>query len=78
MLHNTGIFYVPGMMPDWIRNILAWNPVLHAVDWFRASFFIDYEPHWLDRTFLVIAGGATLSAGLALERCLRRQLHEPQ
>ena len=35
----SGIFYVPGMMPDWIRDILAWNPVLHAVDWFRSSFF---------------------------------------
>ena len=73
----SGIFYVPGMMPDWVRGILAWNPVLHAVDWFRSSFFVDYEPHWLDRTFLLIAAGVTLSAGLALERCLRRQLYEP-
>src|SRR3954454_11320864 len=43
----SGIFYVPGMMPDWIREILAWNPLLHAVDWFRSSFFQEYEPHWL-------------------------------
>ena len=35
---------MPGMMPEWIRDILAWNPVLHAVDWFRASFFQEYEP----------------------------------
>ncbi|HEV2100072.1 MAG TPA: ABC transporter permease [Stellaceae bacterium] len=73
----SGIFYVPGMMPDWIRGILAWNPVLHAVDWFRSSFFAEYEPHWLDRTFLVVAAGVTLSAGLALERCARRRLYEP-
>src|SRR6202023_3580376 len=34
----SGIFYVPGMMPDWVRDILVWNPILHAVDWFvRAS-----------------------------------------
>ena len=73
----SGIFYVPGMMPDWIRGILAWNPVLHAVDWFRSSFFIDYQPHWLDRTFLVTVAGVTLAAGLALERALRRRLYEP-
>jgi ABC-type polysaccharide/polyol phosphate export permease/Flp pilus assembly protein TadD len=73
----SGIFYVPGMMPDWIRDILAWNPVLHAVDWFRSSFFVDYEPHWLDRTFLVTVAGVTLLAGLALERALRRRLYEP-
>jgi ABC-type polysaccharide/polyol phosphate export permease/tetratricopeptide (TPR) repeat protein len=74
----SGIFYVPGMMPDWIRGILAWNPVLHAVDWFRSSFFVEYQPYWLDRTFLVTVAAVTLLAGLTLERCLRRSLYEPQ
>jgi ABC-type polysaccharide/polyol phosphate export permease/tetratricopeptide (TPR) repeat protein len=73
----SGIFYVPGMMPDWIRDLLAWNPVLHAVDWFRASFFADYVPHWLDRSYLVMVAGTVLLAGLALERGLRRRLYEP-
>ena len=77
MLHNTGIFYVPGMMPDWVREGLAWNPVLQAVDWFRSSFFADYTPHWLDRGYLLAAGGVALSAGMALERALRRRLYEP-
>ncbi len=73
----SGIFYVPGMMPDWIRDLLAWNPVLHAVDWFRASFFADYVPHWLDRCYLVAVAGTVLLVGLALERGLRRRLYEP-
>jgi capsular polysaccharide transport system permease protein len=37
----SGIFYVPGMMPDWARDTLAWNPLLHAIDWFRAGFFLS-------------------------------------
>ena len=37
-----------------MRDILAWNPILHAVDWFRSSFFAEYEPHWLDRSYLAI------------------------
>lgn len=73
----SGIFYVPGMMPDWIRDILAWNPVLHAVDWFRSSFFEQYEPHWLDRSYLSAIAVATLVTGLGLERGLRRRLCEP-
>ncbi len=73
----SGIFYVPGMMPDWIRDILAWNPVLHAVDWFRASFFTDYQPHWLDRSYLAAVAILSLLVGLGLERGLRRRLHEP-
>jgi ABC-type polysaccharide/polyol phosphate export permease/Flp pilus assembly protein TadD len=74
----SGIFYVPGMMPDWIRDILAWNPLLHGVDWFRSSFFREYEPHWLDRSYLAAMAVAALLAGLGLERGLRRRLYEPQ
>jgi capsular polysaccharide transport system permease protein len=73
----SGIFYVPGMMPDWIRDALSWNPILHAVDWFRSSFFPEYEPHWLDRSYLAIAAAVSVAAGLCLERGLRRHLYEP-
>ena len=73
----SGIFYVPGMMPEWIRDILAWNPLLHAVDWFRSGFFQEYEPHWLDRSYLSTVAIATLLAGFGLERGLRRRLYEP-
>jgi capsular polysaccharide transport system permease protein len=72
----SGIFYVPGMMPGWIRNILWWNPLLHGIDWFRSSFFVNYEPFWLDRAYLALAAGLTLVAGLGLERGLRRRLYE--
>jgi capsular polysaccharide transport system permease protein len=70
----SGIFYVPGMMPDWARDILAWNPLLHAIDWFRIAFFASYEPHWLDRRYLVVCAVLAVLAGLALERGLRRRL----
>jgi len=73
----SGIFYVPGMMPDWARDILAWNPLLHAIDWFRAAFYSAYQPHWLDRRFLIVCATLALLAGLALERGLRRRLSEP-
>jgi len=73
----SGIFYVPGMMPDWARDILSWNPLLHAIDWFRAAFFSAYLPHWLDRRYLVICAVLALVAGLAIERVLRRRLSAP-
>jgi ABC-type polysaccharide/polyol phosphate export permease/Flp pilus assembly protein TadD len=74
---TSGIFYVPGMMPDWARDILAWNPLLHAIDWFRAGFFASYQPHWLDRSYLVILAILALLCGLGLERGLRRKLCVP-
>jgi capsular polysaccharide transport system permease protein len=70
----SGIFYVPAMMPDWARDALAWNPLLHAIDWFRTGFFAGYEPHWLDRSYLVILAILSLLAGFGLERGLRRRL----
>jgi capsular polysaccharide transport system permease protein len=73
----SGIFYVPGMMPDWARDALVWNPLLHAIDWFRSGFFAAYQPHWLDRSYLAILAMLALLAGIGLERCLRRKLSEP-
>jgi capsular polysaccharide transport system permease protein len=73
----SGIFYVPAMMPDWARDTLAWNPLLHAIDWFRAGFFQGYQPHWLDRSYLVGLAILALLVGLGLERALRRKLSVP-
>jgi capsular polysaccharide transport system permease protein len=73
----SGIFYVPGMMPDWARDTLVWNPLLHAIDWFRAGFYAAYQPHWLDRSYLVMLAILVLLGGIALERGLRSRLSEP-
>lgn len=73
----SGIFYVPGMMPDWVRDLLGWNPLLHAIDWFRSGFFESYQPHWLDRRYLLLTGLSAILAGLALHAGLRRKLSEP-
>ena len=70
----SGIFYVPGMMPDWVRGILVWNPLLHAIDWFRAGFFEVYQPHWLDWSYVAVVAIVALLVGLALHRLLRRKL----
>jgi ABC-type polysaccharide/polyol phosphate export permease/tetratricopeptide (TPR) repeat protein len=70
----SGIFYVPGMMPDRVRDILVWNPLLHAIDWFRSGFFDVYRPHWLDRSYVAVVAIVSLLVGLALHRLLRRRL----
>ncbi|HEX3536520.1 MAG TPA: ABC transporter permease [Stellaceae bacterium] len=73
----SGIFYVPGMMPDWVLDLLGWNPILHAIDWFRSGFFDNYQPHWLDRRYLLLMAVSAILAGLALHAGLRRKLSEP-
>jgi ABC-type polysaccharide/polyol phosphate export permease/thioredoxin-like negative regulator of GroEL len=36
---GSGIYYSPIQMPDWARDLLWWNPVLQAIDYFRSGFF---------------------------------------
>lgn len=70
----SGIYYSPVVMPDEVRRVLAWNPVLHCVEWFRAGFYRQYEPHWLDRVYLLTWAAGALLLGLAAERALRRRM----
>lgn len=72
---GSGIYYSPIQMPDWARDLLWWNPVLQAVDYFRSGFFPQYEPHWLNVDYLLLWVVGSLTVGLAAERALRpRQL----
>jgi len=70
----SGIFYVPAAMPVWVRDILVWNPLLHCVDWFRTSFFAEYQPNWLDRSYPLLAALAALLIGFGLETVFRRKI----
>ncbi|WP_398471784.1 ABC transporter permease [Tardiphaga sp.] len=72
----SGIFYVPGMMPEWLRDIFAWNPLLHCVDWFRSSFFQAYEPRWLSISYPIVCCLVLIAIGLGLEAALRRPLRQ--
>lgn len=74
MYFTSGIFLSPIVMPDWVRDIVAWNPLLQGIDWIRSSFFSSYEPPWLDRGYLVLWAVGALMLGFAAERSVRRHL----
>ena len=70
----SGIYYSPIAMPGPIRAALAYNPVLQAIEWFRSGFYAMYEPHWLDRRYVVVWAVGTLLFGLMAERALRHRM----
>ncbi|MBV9860308.1 MAG: tetratricopeptide repeat protein [Alphaproteobacteria bacterium] len=72
----SGIYFVPQMLPPWLRDIVVWNPILQGIELFRTGFFPLYNPHWLDKRYLVVCATATLFLGLAALRVFRRQLTE--
>lgn len=71
---SSGTFYVPRMMPEWIRNVLVWNPVLQGIELVRSSFFVTPDPFWLDQRYMVGCAAGALAIGLTSQRLFHRKL----
>jgi capsular polysaccharide transport system permease protein len=71
---GSGLYYSPINMPDAVRDWLAWNPILQAIEYFRSGFYNQYEPHWLDVDYLLVWVITTLCIGFAFERAMRARM----
>ncbi|MBS9478924.1 ABC transporter permease [Ancylobacter radicis] len=74
LLFTSGVFYVPDFMPPQVRQYIVWNPLMHALEWFRTGFYLTYPTSLLDKPYLLGFGLATVLIGLALERVFRPRL----
>jgi len=72
----SGIFFQIEFMPPNIKDILVWNPLVHAVEWVRYCIYPNYFTQVLDRTYLLEWGLITSVFGLGMERFLRARLLE--
>ncbi len=70
----SAIFFSIDQVPSYLQYWLSWNPVLHAVLWFRAGFRADYASHVLDETYLLGWVVGSLFLGLCLLRVARTRL----
>lgn len=50
----SGIFYVPSDFPTHIVKILAWNPVIHGIEWFREGYYGNYHSIILDKSYFLL------------------------
>lgn len=69
---SSGILFVPSDLPEKIRDIAGYNPVLQCVEWMRHAYYADYPTYVLDRGYLLRFSLVALFLGLLLERLLRR------
>jgi capsular polysaccharide transport system permease protein len=69
----SGVFYIPDFMAPHIRDYLAYNPMLHAINLFRHGFYYRYPSLLLDTDYLFHSALVALAFGLALERVSRRR-----
>lgn len=66
MIFITGIFYVPSFMPPQIRDMLWYNPVLHAVELLRLGMYDQYPTTVYSPLYLQFWALGTVAAGAAL------------
>lgn len=73
MFFISGIFFIPTVFPPHIRDVLAWNPVLHCIEWFREGYYGSYESVVLDRSYVFTWILCLLLVGFGGERLYRKK-----
>lgn len=71
---TSAVFYLPDRLPPAIRDILVWNPVLHAITLFREGYYRGYESHLLDVGYLYSWAIGCVLCGLVVEKIARKPL----
>ena len=66
-----GVALNPEAMPTAIGDIIAYNPLLHCIEWMRKSYFMDAPTRLLSKSYVLSVATGTLTLGLLGERFLR-------
>ncbi|KZL03829.1 MULTISPECIES: ABC transporter permease [unclassified Pseudovibrio] len=69
----SGIFYVPSDFPTHIVKILAWNPILHGIEWFREGYYGNYDSIVLSKPYFFVCTTILLLLGFFGERLYRKK-----
>lgn len=65
----SGAYYIVDLMPLKFRDIIVWNPLAHAIEWFRVGLYGDHYPAiTLDRQYLVSFAMVLMLIGVACHR----------
>jgi capsular polysaccharide transport system permease protein len=68
----SGVFFLVEFLPPATRDLLSYNPMLHAIAAFRRAFYPNYPAHVLDTNYLFYCALFAAVMGLVLERVTRR------
>jgi len=74
LIFVSGVFFTANGLPQALRDILVWNPVLHAVEMIRSGWFSAYESSVADPTYVITWCLAASALGLMLERTVRSRV----
>lgn len=72
MFFISGVFFIPTFLPENILKLLSWNPVLHCIEFFRISYYSNYDSIILNTNYVLWLSLTLILIGMFLERVLRR------
>lgn len=64
----SGIFFLFETVPEAIRNLLWFNPLVHVIGLMRRGFYTGYEALWLSRLYVLGVAGVLFAVGIMLLR----------
>jgi capsular polysaccharide transport system permease protein len=71
---SAGVFFVPDVLPETLRDVLSYHPILQVIEWTRSAYYEGYGGLVLDREYVICVGLGALFLGLLLERAMRGHL----
>ena len=69
---TCGLAINPEALPERAGKWLAYNPLLHCVEWIRSAYYPDFPAHLLDKSYVLWCAAIPFVLGLVMVRFLRR------
>lgn len=72
----SGVLFVPDALPLHVRNLVVWNPLLHAVELFRSGIYPRYPKLVFSPLYMWAFAGGVFVLGMCLQHVFKRRLDQ--
>jgi capsular polysaccharide transport system permease protein len=62
----SGIFFLFGTLPDVAKDVLWYNPIIHAIGMIRSGFYATYDASYVSVGYVMAISSLTFLMGLLL------------
>ncbi|MEM7236492.1 MAG: ABC transporter permease [Pseudomonadota bacterium] len=68
---TSGKFMVAAQTPNFMRDVMGWNPIFHILDQLRGAMFVNYAARTTDLLYPVAVYGSLIVVALLVENFVR-------
>ncbi|MCZ4092383.1 ABC transporter permease [Sinorhizobium psoraleae] len=76
LLLVSGVFFLPDSLPHPFRDLVMYNPLVHAIMWFRSGIYPEYRAAGLDIGYLLEWTACALAVGALIFTISAQRLRE--